>query len=476
MNISLKNIGIIKDSNIEIKGLTVITGQNNSGKTTVGKVLYSVFDAVSNLQQKAENDRYVYAVKKINDACEEFSFCRIMKRGRDHIKDECLQIFFSDSVDDHVEVRQIANYLSDLIVAVKQFDISEEPYSYIMEKYQRRFMKKSVLEMKQNDGDLFEKEKKIVLEILEKTLNYITRDKDLVDYAKQSINETLSVEFYGQIQPVAINDVESFIEINDEGKKCFAIKLYQNEIVETDEPVYFYTPYKQAFFIDNPFVLDEPAFRKATKYTTANMSYVNESRILTHDNKLKFILNFSQPRTLLEGTIFEERNQKIKEKMNEILPGDFSITEGERYYIQGDIKLKSANMATGAKTFSIIKMLLERGVIDDETILILDEPESHLHPRWQNQLAEIIVLLVKEIGCHILLTTHSSNLMLAVDAYMRKYQIEDLCIFYQTEHLEDGMHVNYRCVNDSLGDIYEDFVKYLSDVKMLRNNFLTDEE
>ena len=475
MNISLKNIGIIKDSSIEINGLTVITGQNNSGKTTVGKVLYSVFDAVSNLQQKAENDRFIYAVKKIGEACEEFSFYRIMRRGRNSIKDECLRIFFSNAIEDNVEVRQIDSYLLDLISAIRELDISEEPYDYIMKKYRRKFLVTHDLE-EQNNEDFFVKEKKIVLDILEKTYKNITSDTDLVDYAKQSINETLSIEFYGQIQPAALQDVESFIEINNEDKKCFAIKLYQNEIVETDAPVYFYAPYKQAFFIDNPFVLDEPAFRKVTKYTTVSTSYVNESRILTHDNKLKFFLNYSRPKTLLEGTIIEERYQKIKEKMDEILPGDFLFSEDERYYIQGGIKLKSANMATGSKTFSIIKMLLERGMLDDGTILILDEPESHLHPRWRNQLAEIIVLLVKEVGCHILLTTHSSNLMLAVDAYMRKYQIENLCQFYQTEHLEDGMFVNYRCVNDSLGDIYEDFVKYLSDVKMLRNDFLTNQE
>ena len=42
MELTLKNIGIIKDSTIKLDGLTVITGPNNSGKSTVGKVLYSL--------------------------------------------------------------------------------------------------------------------------------------------------------------------------------------------------------------------------------------------------------------------------------------------------------------------------------------------------------------------------------------------------------------------------------------------------
>lgn len=53
MNVRLKNIGIISDSTIEIKGLTVITGHNNSGKTTVGKVVYSLVDAVSDIEQSS---------------------------------------------------------------------------------------------------------------------------------------------------------------------------------------------------------------------------------------------------------------------------------------------------------------------------------------------------------------------------------------------------------------------------------------
>lgn len=65
MQIRLENIGIIKDSTIVLDGLTVITGKNNSGKTTVGKTLYAILDAVCNLQQKAKNDRRYYIRKQL---------------------------------------------------------------------------------------------------------------------------------------------------------------------------------------------------------------------------------------------------------------------------------------------------------------------------------------------------------------------------------------------------------------------------
>ena len=39
MQIKLENIGIVKNSSIELNGLTVITGKNNSGKTTIVNAL-----------------------------------------------------------------------------------------------------------------------------------------------------------------------------------------------------------------------------------------------------------------------------------------------------------------------------------------------------------------------------------------------------------------------------------------------------
>ena len=125
--------------------------------------------------------------------------------------------------------------------------------------------------------------------------------------------------------------------------------------------------------------------------------------------------------------------------------------------------------------FSIIKMLLNMGEIDNTTMLILDEPEAHLHPKWQNAFAEIIVLLVKELNVNVLLTTHSPNFMLALDAFMRKYEIAEKTNFYQTDVLEDGF-VRYHCVNDDMGIIYQDFLQYLSEVKMLRDKYLINIE
>ena len=48
MKLYLNNVGIVKDSEVKLEGLTVITGKNSSGKTTVGKTIYSLISAGNN--------------------------------------------------------------------------------------------------------------------------------------------------------------------------------------------------------------------------------------------------------------------------------------------------------------------------------------------------------------------------------------------------------------------------------------------
>lgn len=467
MNINLKNIGIISDSEIEVKGLTVIVGHNNSGKTTVGKVLYSLVDAVSNIERKAANDKYNYVLEQLYNANKEFACRVIMNKSIEAIPEECLRIFFAENYRVDIGREDIETYLVDLIDALKVFSIKDEPYKSIINEDPRSYIFEEIL-----DYDVFIKEREEARILLEDTLAEITKDPMLVNYAKQSINEILSVEFSGQIQPVALENIFSKIEMTDGKKKCFSLELYDDEIVKSDDPVFYWSPYKNTFFIDNPFIVGEPIFRRFTPYTKNRTSYVDEIHILSHENKLKTRINRFPRQSVFKAGLIEEKYKAIKEKIDNILPGDFVMTSKGQYYIHNGVELKAANLATGSKMFSIIKLLLAKGDITDKTLLILDEPEAHLHPKWQNLFAEIMVMLVKELGCHILLTTHSPNFMLALEANMRKYDAIDICNFYQTKYVNDTMFVNYKCVNNSLEDIYEDFVTYLSDMKQLRDNYL----
>jgi hypothetical protein len=51
MNLNLKYIGIVKNADVRLDGLTVIAGENDTGKSTVGKLMFSIVKAVSRYEQ-----------------------------------------------------------------------------------------------------------------------------------------------------------------------------------------------------------------------------------------------------------------------------------------------------------------------------------------------------------------------------------------------------------------------------------------
>jgi len=54
---------------------------------------------------------------------------------------------------------------------------------------------------------------------------------------------------------------------------------------------------------------------------------------------------------------------------------------------------------------------LKYGVLKRGDFLIIEEPESHLHPDKQVKVAELLALLVNKLGLNVLVTTHSDILL-----------------------------------------------------------------
>lgn len=52
MKLRIQNFAKIKEADIILDGITVIAGNNNTGKSTVGKILDSMYNATNNLEDK----------------------------------------------------------------------------------------------------------------------------------------------------------------------------------------------------------------------------------------------------------------------------------------------------------------------------------------------------------------------------------------------------------------------------------------
>jgi ABC-type multidrug transport system ATPase subunit len=67
----------------------------------------------------------------------------------------------------------------------------------------------------------------------------------------------------------------------------------------------------------------------------------------------------------------------------------------------------------------------------------MDEPEVHLHPEWQVKLAEIIVMLAKELNITSYINSHSPQFIEAIQTYSLYYKIIDSVKFYMTKECEN---------------------------------------
>ena len=482
MEIRLKNIGIVKDSTITVDGLTIITGKNNSGKTTVGKTLYALLEAVSNIQAKARGDRaqcIIDSFDEVTDTLDMFRYLWHVERGKKESEENNPLLAYpaiyalitrNYKFDrSYSELELFAHRLYDELLSLDIKKLSEEKP---LQGYLRHFVAvrrgaNSIIDAVVNQRDK-------AVAVLDKLFSVLDKDPQLIEYARESINQTLRQEFSNQIQPVSVDVESSKVEISNDGVLCFNINIANNNVVNDGSPVFTTSPYKKVYLIDDPFLMDdfEDSPRMIRHLGSSSIgeinSILNPRNILSHNEKLKYILRRKHQPSILEQTVLNESLKKVKQEIDSILPGSFEFSPDGAYYVQNGHKLNVSNLATGSKMFSIIKILIDKGEIDNSTMLILDEPEAHLHPSWQNHFAEVIVLLVKELNVNILLTTHSSNFVLALDAYMRKHSIEEKTNFYQTNFLEDHL-VEYACANDDIGSIYQDFLAYLSEVKMLRN-------
>jgi len=98
-----------------------------------------------------------------------------------------------------------------------------------------------------------------------------------------------------------------------------------------------------------------------------------------------------------------------------------------------------SNLSTGLKSFLIIKKLITDNLIVNRDILILDEPEIHLHPEWQIVYAELLVLLQKYFDLTILLTTHSPFFLRAIEVFSKKYELNQKCKYYLSKIGTDSL-------------------------------------
>lgn len=163
--------------------------------------------------------------------------------------------------------------------------------------------------------------------------------------------------------------------------------------------------------------------------------------------------------TLIDKANLKDKLRLIYKKINDTLDPDISLFDTDKDNISDarTKRLSLDSLSSGMKTFYLIKSLIDNGTIVQNGTLILDEPEVHLHPDWQVTLAEVIVLLQREMGLHILINTHSPYFLRAIEVFSGKYDTEDVVKYYLSYN--DGDNAKMKDVTFNISEIY----KVLSD-------------
>ncbi len=129
----------------------------------------------------------------------------------------------------------------------------------------------------------------------------------------------------------------------------------------------------------------------------------------------------------------------------------WAFTEGVDSY---DLK----TCATGIRAIADIKKLEHLQALDSSTLLILDEPEAHLHPEWIVRYAGLLVHAVKEYGIHLLIATHSPMMTMALHDIAAKEGLLGQFKCYQTK-MEQEMPRQATLIplGDDIAPIFDQF-------------------
>ena len=100
--------------------------------------------------------------------------------------------------------------------------------------------------------------------------------------------------------------------------------------------------------------------------------------------------------------------------------------------------------------------VLSKEKLKNGSYIIIDEPEVNLHPDWQFKLAEILVLLAKELDITLYINSHSPVFIESMDAFIEFYDMENEVNYYLSEETEIYDKYNFNKINsDELYKIYD---------------------
>lgn len=253
----------------------------------------------------------------------------------------------------------------------------------------------------------------------------LSKDEEIIDLIKE---EGYTPELYRYADDI-------FLRMSVNEVPAFQLDFNPLKINIIDK----YIKIKEVTYVDGPLIINESIPKNIglehnddLKQKLININIDSNDNFV---NKLKFkheILNLIDE--IIENQNLEYSSDKRRFFLN----------------INEKVRIPINKAPNGIKIFLILRELLSNGYLNNESILILDEPEILSHPVWQLSLAHIIGRIIKNLGVKVIVNTCSIYFIEALEMYSESYKLKKN--FYLGKKSKEG----YEFVNEtsSIQNIY----------------------
>ena len=424
---SIKDYHAIGEADILIDGITVLAGPNGSGKSTLSRWLYYLIDIATKFDSYVVQGFYEELNSKLlmlNRAVREMAGLRRERQA------------FSENMELYTAIGSLRTELQQATSIEKNVEKTKQvirSFVVLLDKFLlsdisvlRKDRVKSYLNglLENGDGDLtpatFEEQFELYLDrnVKHLRIRQSTRSmRDVHHFLADYLNEDDAAPQDMQLLEDDVNIVEH---------------KYIGTLFNIDNAIY----------VDMPMVLDNNTLMDNIFLERLHESMLQKVEGAQKENKM-LLLRISK---LLNGRI------KVKE---ENLFGRKELL----YERKADgLILPLEKIATGMKTFAYLFQLLNNGYLDDKTILMIDEPEAHLHPQWIVEFARILVLIHKTLGTKMLLASHDPDFIAAIKAIAKREGVIDETNFYLSKACEShSFRYDFRWLDKNIEPIFESF-------------------
>lgn len=417
----LRNFAKVRAADVELNGITVVVGENNSGKSTVGKTLYSLCSVLSNLDERVRESKLL----SVEEAYER-------SKG-----------FRPFELTERLKLR----FLTEELTTEKLLKVARKDTPlFFSERFLRGDLKKALMSWLNAFAKELERVKSIPFE------QY--RDAVVWDY--------FDSVFHSQVLPV----------FKEAGKT--SLEIVNGEHIKVGFDSSSATVGLSA----------NPGFRVCYINGPTAMNLLNSNCALdaleVYDRELTETLRqlADSPSSGLVGArkvANRARMKRLREVFDKVLPGSVRNRKTGKGKLSvavpgGREPICFENLSSGLKSFVLIWHILDQGLISDGDVLILDEPEVRMHPEWQIVYAELIALLCKIFKLRILLTSHSVDFIHALKLYVRKYRLTPSLNLYKSVVNANGSADIKPVENKNWDKLFDTFVRAIDILSQIQES------